>query len=294
MLDDRVEIRFPDAESFAPLRVRARITAEIDAEDLPGEPRAGGRDAAIPVVAHAVAEASPPAAAPARDRAGCRRRRAAAGTRAPLAYRQGKPMRPDVAAAFDRMAAAARAAGISLVINSAFRSDAEQAQLFAQHPDPTWVAPPGQSLHRCATELDLGPSSAYGWLAAHARGFGFLKRYPWEPWHFGYVEGPAPCSAEGDAVGGSAGADGSVGLRRRPPGLRAGEVPRRDPALGGDVERLRRPARGAALRRVELQPLRGLARRRRRASPSSCPGRPPPTASTTRSTPSRRSTPRRT
>ena len=33
---------------------------------------------------------------------------------------------------------------------------------------------------------------------------------PWEPWHFGYVEGPAPCSAEGDTVGGSAGADGSA------------------------------------------------------------------------------------
>ena len=77
-------------------------------------------------------------------------------------------MRPDVAAAFDRMAAAASAAGLSLVVNSAFRSDAEQAALFAAHPDPTWVAPPGHSLHRCATELDLGPETAYGWLAANA------------------------------------------------------------------------------------------------------------------------------
>ena len=83
------------------------------------------------------------------------------GYSGPLAYRQGKGMRPDVAVAFDRMAAAARRAGISLVITSAYRSDAEQARLFEQHPDPRWVAPPGQSLHRCATELDLGPSSAY-------------------------------------------------------------------------------------------------------------------------------------
>ena len=50
-------------------------------------------------------------------------------------------MRPDVARAFDRMAAAARADGIELAINSAFRSDAEQAELFRRHPDPKWVAP---------------------------------------------------------------------------------------------------------------------------------------------------------
>jgi len=110
-------------------------------------------------------------------------------------------MRPDVAEAFDRLAAAAQADGISLVINSAFRSDAEQAKLWAANPDPRWVAPPGHSLHRCATELDLGPPSAYGWLDANAPRFDFLKRYSWEPWHFGYTGGPEPCSSAGDAVG---------------------------------------------------------------------------------------------
>jgi Transglycosylase SLT domain/D-alanyl-D-alanine carboxypeptidase len=99
------------------------------------------------------------------------------------------------------MSAAASRAGLSLLITSGFRSDAEQAELFARHPDPRWVAPPGQSLHRCATELDLGPSSAYAWLAANARSFGFLKRYSWEPWHFGFVGGPAPCSAAGNTSG---------------------------------------------------------------------------------------------
>lgn len=105
-------------------------------------------------------------------------------------------MRPDVAAAFDRMAAAARAAGHSLVINSAFRSDEEQARLFAQRPDPKWVAPPGTSLHRYGTELDLGPPSAYGWLAANARRFGFIKRYAWEPWHFGFGANPRDVPAQ--------------------------------------------------------------------------------------------------
>lgn len=118
------------------------------------------------------------------------------GYSGPLAYRQGKPMRPDVAMAFDRMATAARGAGISLAINSAFRSDAEQARLFAAHPDPKWVAPPGTSLHRYGTELDLGPPAAYGWFAANARRFGFIKRYAWEPWHFGFGANPRDVPAQ--------------------------------------------------------------------------------------------------
>jgi hypothetical protein len=117
-------------------------------------------------------------------------------------------MRPDVAAAFDRIAAAASRAGIALVVSSGFRSDAEQARLFAANPDPRWVAPPGHSLHRCATELDLGPDSAYGWVESHAAAFGFVRRYSWEPWHFGYAGGPAPCSEAGDAIG--MGGDGAL------------------------------------------------------------------------------------
>ena len=120
-------------------------------------------------------------------------------------------MRPDAAAAFDRMAAAASRAGISLVVNSAFRSDAEQAALFASNPDPRWVAPPGHSLHRCATEMDLGPSGAYGWLAANATRFGFLQRYSWEPWHWGFVKGPPPCSAAGNSLGATTAAGGTAG-----------------------------------------------------------------------------------
>jgi LAS superfamily LD-carboxypeptidase LdcB len=44
-------------------------------------------------------------------------------------------MRPDVALAFDRMAGAARAeAGLALLVTSGYRSDAEQARLFAAQP----------------------------------------------------------------------------------------------------------------------------------------------------------------
>src|SRR4051794_30157288 len=96
-------------------------------------------------------------------------------------------MRPDVAQAFDRLDRAARAAGVALLINSALRTDAEQAVLWAAHPDPKWVAPPGTSLHRYGTELDLGPPAAYGWLQANAGRFHFIQRYQWEAWHFGYT-----------------------------------------------------------------------------------------------------------
>ena len=92
-------------------------------------------------------------------------------------------MRPDVALAFDRMDAAARADGLTLAINSGYRSDAEQAILWARNPDPKMVAPPGQSLHRNGTELDLGPPAAYGWLDANGGRFHFVQRYSWEDWH---------------------------------------------------------------------------------------------------------------
>jgi hypothetical protein len=181
----RVRIRFPDAESFAPVRAKVAIVAGLREGD-------GQR-----VEASAVAEAAAPYGAAAGGATGMA---SGGGYGGVLIFRDGEGMRPDVAAAYDQMAAAARADGLVLMVVSGFRSDAEQAELFAAHPDPTWVAPPGQSLHRCATELDLAPSSAYAWLAANAGRFGFLKRYEWEDWHFGFEAGPAPCSPEGEAV----------------------------------------------------------------------------------------------
>jgi hypothetical protein len=192
----RLRLEFPDGAWFAPVRIRAEIRAEFDA---PAPLRR------LPVAAAAEAEAVPPSPSASAEPPGAPSMASGGGYSGPLAYRQGEPMRPDVAAAFDRMAAAARAAGVSLIVNSGFRSDAEQAALFAANPDPQWVAPPGQSLHRCATELDLGPPPAYSWLAAHAKRFGFVKRYSWEPWHFGFVEGPPPCSSAGDSISAQAG-----------------------------------------------------------------------------------------
>ncbi len=156
----RLRVGFPDALSFAPVRVRTTVFA-----DLAGTTRRVEATAEAEAAAAAGALPSLPSIA------------SGGGYSGPLTYRQGEGMRPDVGAAFDRMAAAAAAAGVALTVNSGFRSDAEQAALFAANPDPQWVAPPGHSLHRCATELDLGPDSAYGWLAANAARFGFVQRY---------------------------------------------------------------------------------------------------------------------
>lgn len=193
----RAHLLFPDRASFAPLRVKVVVVANLD---LGVERHRVEASAVAEAAASVGGSGSMPATA------------SGGGYSGPLVYRQGEGMRPDVAAAFDRMATAASRSGLALVVNSGFRSDAEQAALFAAHPDPRWVAPPGHSLHRCATELDLGPSSAYGWLAANAGRFGFRARYQWEPWHYGFVAGPSPCSAAGNGAApvGGLGVDGAL------------------------------------------------------------------------------------
>ena len=223
-LDARlIDVAFPDGGSFAPLRVRVVAAARIGLDGRTGETgpasTSASAQAEVTIAAGTGATGRPEMAS-------------GGGYSGPLAYRQGQPMRPDVAAAFDRMEGAARAAGLALVINSAYRSDAEQQRLWDANPDPRWVAPPGTSLHRCGTELDLGPATAYGWLAANASRFGFVQRYSWEAWHYGFDAGPAPCSAEGDRVaagggepdgrgGGGAGLPGFVPARFGAPLLAA-------------------------------------------------------------------------
>ncbi len=171
----RVEVDFP-AGGFAPTRIEVSTSGE--ARLRLGEGRRARE--AIPVKASATAEIAPDL----NVAYGMPTHGSGGGYAGPLAYRMGKPMRPDVAAAFDRMAAAARReAGLFLSVSSGFRSDAEQQVLWNANPNPKWVAPPGTSLHRYATELDLGPSIAYPWLAANHRRFGFILRYAWEPWH---------------------------------------------------------------------------------------------------------------
>ena len=69
-------------------------------------------------------------------------------------------MRPDVAQALDRMAAAARGeAGILLLVTSGFRSDAEQARLFAARPAPSFVFRSAELRSGAPRSLDVGTTS---------------------------------------------------------------------------------------------------------------------------------------
>jgi D-alanyl-D-alanine carboxypeptidase/Transglycosylase SLT domain len=180
---EHATVAFPDGGTFAPMRIRvaARELVEV---------RRGDERRTVRIDVEAEAEL----ALALFDVA------TGGGYDGPLAYRQGKPMRPDVALAFDRMERAAREDGVTLLVSSGYRSDAEQAVLWRLNPDPKWVAPPGTSLHRNGTELDLGPPSAYGWLARNAPRFHFIQRYPHEPWHYGYTLNPrsTPRPAGGD------------------------------------------------------------------------------------------------
>jgi hypothetical protein len=194
------DVHFPDGSSFAPTQVSVSIRGRAPLH-LPGRGPGAHRD--VPVEAGATAGLSSSITTSPRTPSG-------GEYSGPLEYRQGKPMRPDVAIAFDRMERAASAAGIHLIVTSGFRSNAEQAVLFARHPDPRWVAPPGTSLHRLGTELDLGPRAAYGWLAANAGRFGFLQRYSWEPWHYGYVRNPGSASVGFGIKGGDGRATAAV------------------------------------------------------------------------------------
>ena len=171
----RVQVEFRDS-GFAPTRVTVALRGETNVR------LSSDREDRVEVRARATAEIAPQSGDPWMPG-----QASGGGYSGPLAYRQGKPMRPDVAAAFDRMAAAARQeAGLALLVTSGYRSDAEQARLFAAHPDPKWVAPPGTSLHRYATE----PPAAYAWLASNCHRFSFVKRYAWEAWHYGFGANP--------------------------------------------------------------------------------------------------------
>ena len=129
----------------------------------------------------------------------------------------GQQLRGDVIEAMRPMIAAAAADGVSLRVESAYRSFSEQARTFAY-----WVsvmgeaqarresAVPGHSEHQLGTTTDFSdPSNGWElvesfavspsgrWLAANAYRFGFAMSYPpggepitgyiYEPWHFRYI-----------------------------------------------------------------------------------------------------------
>ena len=122
-----------------------------------------------------------------------------------------------------------RAAGLSPLICSSYRSQEDQARLFdretqgwldrgyiggeAESQAARWVARPGTSEHQTGLAVDIvdlsyqvldqgqEDTAVQRWLMAHCADYGFILRYPtdksaltgvnYEPWHYRYVGEPA-------------------------------------------------------------------------------------------------------
>ncbi|WP_262453066.1 D-alanyl-D-alanine carboxypeptidase family protein [Arthrobacter sp. A2-55] len=128
-------------------------------------------------------------------------------------------LRREAAAAVERMFAAAGSNGVSITVQSSYRSYATQVSLYGsyvaqkgQESADTSSARPGYSEHQTGLALDIGDANvgadcefticveetaAGRWVAAHAADYGFVVRYPpglqavtgylYEPWHLRYV-----------------------------------------------------------------------------------------------------------
>lgn len=100
----------------------------------------------------------------------------------------GKLLEVNTAAAYRRMQAAARRAGVSLRVVSGFRTMDQQRYLWNLYRSGRGAvaARPGYSNHQSGRALDLNTSSpgVYNWLVRHAAAYGFHRTVPSEPWHW--------------------------------------------------------------------------------------------------------------
>lgn len=116
-------------------------------------------------------------------------------------------------AAYEKMASAAKAQGLSMYVFSGYRSYSYQKTLYenyvkkyGQVEADRFSARPGHSEHQTGLAFDIaqsGASNVYAesavsrWLAKNAYKYGFILRYPsgkepitgymYEPWHFRYL-----------------------------------------------------------------------------------------------------------
>jgi peptidoglycan hydrolase-like protein with peptidoglycan-binding domain len=100
----------------------------------------------------------------------------------------GRYLNVKAAEAFKRLYAAARRDGVSLSVNSAFRTNAQQAYLYQLYRQGrgNLAARPGYSNHQQGRAVDLSYSS-YAWLARNAAKYGFHRTVPSEAWHWEFL-----------------------------------------------------------------------------------------------------------
>jgi hypothetical protein len=106
---------------------------------------------------------------------------------------------PDLRAALEAATAAAAEDGVTIVLNSGWRSREEQERLLqdaiaeygSAEEAARWVATPDTSAHVTGDAIDIGPLDAVVWLGQHGPEYGLCPIYANEPWHFELH--PAPC-----------------------------------------------------------------------------------------------------
>lgn len=99
---------------------------------------------------------------------------------------------PGLLAALRRAAGDAASDGVTVYVNSGWRSRTYQAQLFAEAISTygsaakaaRWVARPGTSAHEAGDAVDIGHSDATAWLSRHGARYGLCQIYRNESWHF--------------------------------------------------------------------------------------------------------------
>ncbi len=128
-----------------------------------------------------------------------------------LLNRNDLSLRKPAADALEEMAAAARAAGITLLVSSTYRSYTYQQQVYARNVAEMGEAEanrvsakPGESQHQLGLIVDFGSitndfavskagqwmadnASSYGWSLSFPRDYESVTGYSWESWHFRYV-----------------------------------------------------------------------------------------------------------
>jgi D-alanyl-D-alanine carboxypeptidase len=120
-------------------------------------------------------------------------------------------IKKDAHTALLKLLEAAKQDGITLRVESGYRSRTYQKKIFVRMLDEgrefediiRYVAPPGYSQHALGTAVDFFPSNwqfaslaDYEWLRDNGETFGFTEtypknnvlRYPWEAWHWNYTE----------------------------------------------------------------------------------------------------------
>jgi LAS superfamily LD-carboxypeptidase LdcB len=99
---------------------------------------------------------------------------------------------PALLTALRGAAAGAAADGVTLFVESGWRSTDYQERLFdeavarygSSAEAARWVARPSSSAHVSGNAVDISHSDATTWLSAHGAAFGLCQIYGNEPWHY--------------------------------------------------------------------------------------------------------------